>query len=182
MPESPQRYGVHGAPAGSRPLTAALRWPTAARREWLAGRITEVRAAAGCRFGTKREWPSLAMRAGSRGRTKTTVPHSTRMNRGPLRKQRQARVAAFLSFFLAARRPTPPFLNRTFRVNRHLLSPLGTRPTRPPRPVMDPRVVPLRRVSSGAGPTALYDCICNVVSVTTEAQPVSTRVCPWPCT
>ena len=61
MPESPQRNGVHGAPTGSRSLTAALRWPTVARREWLAYRIAELRVAAGCLGGTKRAWPWLAM-------------------------------------------------------------------------------------------------------------------------
>ena len=61
MPESPQRNGVHRAPTGSRSLTAALRWPTVARREWLAYRIAELRVAAGCLGGTKRAWPWLAM-------------------------------------------------------------------------------------------------------------------------
>ena len=49
-------------------------------------------------------------------------------------------MPSFLSFFLAARRPTPPFLNRPFRINRYLPPP-GT-PTRPPGQSWI-RVVPL---------------------------------------
>lgn len=63
MPESPQRNGVHGAPAGSRSLIAALRWATVARRDWLVYRIAGLRVAAGCLCGTKRAWLRLAMLA-----------------------------------------------------------------------------------------------------------------------